>query len=60
MGPASVKIYNSVFKKYSTYALFAVGFGVMWERFINVNIDKYYANVNAGVSEFKSDTKSKI
>ena len=52
-GPTQTFIYKTVFKKYSTIALFAVGTAFVWERFINVNIDQMYNNINKGVSQKK-------
>ena len=52
MGPATTWLYKTVFKKYSTIAVFSLGTAIVWERFINVSADKYYAETNKGVSNY--------
>ena len=50
MGPATTWFYRTVFRKYSTIAVFSLGTAMMWERFINVTVDNYYNEINKGVS----------
>ena len=54
MGPATTWLYRTVFRKYSTIAVFSVFSAMMWERFINVTVDNYYAKLNKGVSYLKT------